>query len=196
MSKINPGSNVYGDNDVQTARPGGLQETDILEPMIGDDGKLHCPICSAVFNSREAYISHALSKHQTMEQSKETMEKGKETMEMGKETMEQNKDRARAILAPVPYDHGFHFFTAVGHYTGETAISLATFAMEVEVAPIESIDFHFKRADFQKWINETIGDTELATEIEQVEKGLTGEPLRQKLLRTINVRVEELENQM
>lgn len=189
MSKINPGSNVHGDNDVQTARPGGLQDTDILEPMIGEVGKLRCPICSEVFNSREAYISHALSKHQTIEQPKETMEKSKETME-------QNKDRALAILAPVPYDHGFHFFTAVGHYTGETAISLATFAMEVEVAPIESIDFHFKRADFQKWINETIGDTELATEIEQVEKLLTGEPLRQKLLRIINARVEELENQM
>ncbi|MGA3111977.1 MAG: hypothetical protein ABSE15_08090 [Candidatus Bathyarchaeia archaeon] len=195
MSRINPGSNIYEDNDVQTARPGGLQDTDILEPMTDDHGKLRCPICSGVFNSREAYISHALSKHQTMEQSKETMEKGKETMEMVKETMEQNKDRARAILAPVPYDHGFHFFTAIGRYTGETAISLATFARDVEVAPIESIDFHFKRADFQKWIAETIGDNELAGAIEKVEKDFAGEPLRQKLLRIINARVEELENQ-
>ena len=119
LSKINPGSNVYGDNDVQTARPGGLQEADILEPMIDDHGKLHCPICSEVFNSREAYISHSLSKHQTIEETKETMETGKETMEMGKETMEQNKNRGRAILASVPYDHGFHFFTDMADTRGK-----------------------------------------------------------------------------
>ena len=72
---------------------------------------------------------------------------------------------------------------------------MATFARDVEVAPIESIDFHFKRADFQKWIGETIGDSELAEAIEKVEKDLAGEPLRQKLLKIINARVEELENQ-
>ena len=126
----------------------------------------------------------------------EQMEKGTETMEMSKENMEQNKDDARAYLAPVPYDHGFHFFTEVGRYTGETAISLATFARDVEVAPIESIDFHFGRADFQKWIAETIGDTELAAAIEKVEKNLAGEPLRLRLLAIINAHVKELENQV
>jgi len=33
---------------------------------------------------------------------------------------------------------------------------LENFAKEIEVAPIESIDFHFKRADFQKWIEDTL----------------------------------------
>jgi len=217
LSKINPGSNFNEDNDVQTARPGGLQDTEIIEPVIGDDGKLHCPLCSGIFKSREAYISHALSKHhameqaeesmekdtgtmemgkENMEQAKESMEKGTETMEMSKENMEQNKDDARAYLAPVPYDHGFHFFTEVGRYTGETAISLATFARDVEVAPIESINFHFGRADFQKWIAETIGDAELAEAIEKVEKNLAGEPLRLRLLEIINAHVKELESQV
>ncbi|HUJ83990.1 MAG TPA: hypothetical protein VLV84_00110 [Candidatus Acidoferrales bacterium] len=217
MSKINPGSNFNEDNDVQTARPGGLQDTDIIEPVIGDDGKLHCPLCSGIFKSREAYISHALSKHHTMEQAeesmekdtgtmemgkenmeqgKESMEKGTESMEMSKENMKQNKDDARAYLAPVPYDVGFHFFTEVGRYTGETAISLATFARDVEVAPIESINFHFGRADFQKWIAETIGDTELAAAIEKVEKNLAGEPLRLRLLEIINAHVKGLESQV
>jgi len=35
--------------------------------------------------------------------------------------------RASKLLASVPYDRGFHFFTAVGHYTEETATSLVTF---------------------------------------------------------------------
>ena len=103
---------------------------------------------------------------------------------------------AEKILSPVLYINGFHFFTSVGQYTGETAVSLATFARQVEAAPIESIDFHFKRADFQKWIAETIGDTELATAIGNVEKELAGEPLRRRLLKVINARVKELENQI
>jgi translation elongation factor EF-G len=66
------------------------------------------------------------------------------------------KSAAEKILATVPYVNGFHFFTSIGQYTGETAVSLATFAKEVEATPIESIDFHFKKADFQKWIEDTL----------------------------------------
>ena len=106
------------------------------------------------------------------------------------------KSTAEKVLATVTYDNGFHFFTSIGQYTGETAISLATFAREVEVTPIESIDFHFKRADFQKWIAETIGDTELATAIGYIDKELAGEPLRRRILEIINARVKELENQI
>ena len=106
------------------------------------------------------------------------------------------KSTAEKILATVPYTNGFHFFTYVGQYTGETAVSLATFAKEVEVTPIESVDFHFKRADFQKWIAETIGDAELATAIGQVENELNGEPLRRRILKIVNERVSELEIQI
>ena len=147
--------------------PGGLQNINIIEPKIDDKGKLHCPTCDRVFSSREDYISHALSKHQTIE-----------------------PNRARKFLATVPYNIGFHFFISEGRYTGETAVSLATFAREVEVAPIESIDFHFKRSDFQKWIADTIRDTELSTSIGNVEKELAGEPLRKRLLSIINARVK------
>jgi len=106
------------------------------------------------------------------------------------------KSTAEKILATVPYINGFHFFISVGRYTGETAVSLAAFAKEVETIPVESIDFHFKRDDFQKWIADTIGDTELATAIGHVEKELSGEPLRRRILEIINTRVSELENQI
>jgi alpha-amylase len=96
----------------------------------------------------------------------------------------------------VPYDNGFHFFTSIGQYTGETAVSLVTFEKDIEVVPIESIDFHFNRADFQKWISDTIGDTELATAIDQIKKELAGEPLRRRLLNVINARINELKNQI
>jgi len=106
------------------------------------------------------------------------------------------KSTAEKILAAVPYSNGFHFFTSVGQYTGETAISLVTFAREVEVVPVESIDFHFKRADFQKWIADTIGDAELATEIGNIEKELTGEQLRKRILKITNERASQLERQI
>ena len=173
MSKINPGSNFNEDNDIRTARPGGMQDTKIIEPKIADKNKLQCPICDGIFSSREAYISHFLSKHQI-----------------------RDLTGVRAFLATVPYSVGFHFFITEDRYTGKTAVSLATFAKEVEVAPIESIDFHFKRADFQKWIADTIGDKKLATDIEHIEKELAGEPLRSKLLWIVNARVKELENQI
>ena len=73
------------------------------------------------------------------------------------------KSTAEKILATVPYVNGFHFFTSIGQYTGETAISLENFAKEVELIPIESIDFHFKRVDFQKWIADTIGDADIGS---------------------------------
>ena len=106
------------------------------------------------------------------------------------------KSTAEKILATVPYINGFHFFESIGKYTGETAVSLAAFAIEVEIIPIDSIDFHFKRADFQKWIADTIGDTELATAIDHIDKALTREPLRRRILEIINRRVRELENQI
>jgi hypothetical protein len=103
---------------------------------------------------------------------------------------------AEKILAKVPYSNGFHFFTYVGQYTGETAVSLETFAREVEVISIESVDFHFKRDDFQKWIANAVGDTELATAIGNIEKELTGEVLRRRILKIINARVTELESKI
>ncbi len=63
MTKINPGSNVHGDNDTKTARAGGMQDVNIPEPRM-EGNSFICTICDGVFSTREDYISHALSKHQ------------------------------------------------------------------------------------------------------------------------------------
>lgn len=63
LSKINPGSNRHEDNDLKTTAP-DTQDWDIPEPKKLEKGKLQCPACNAIFDSREAYISHALSRHQ------------------------------------------------------------------------------------------------------------------------------------
>ena len=106
------------------------------------------------------------------------------------------KSAAEKILAPVPYVNGFHFFTSIRVYTGETAVSLEHFSREIQIIPLESIEFHVKRGDFQKWIVGTLGDDELAEEIGRIEENLSGEPLRKRLLTVLNARINSLKTQM
>ena len=63
MVRINPGSNVHGDNKTGTATP-GMQNVNIPEPKMLAKGKFQCPVCEAIFGSKEAYDSHALTRHQ------------------------------------------------------------------------------------------------------------------------------------
>ena len=96
------------------------------------------------------------------------------------------------LLAVVSYDRGFHFFTAIGHYTGETAASLVNFAAELQHIEVDSVNFHFRRHDFQNWIREVIGDKELAERIGQIETELSGEDLRKELVKIAQTRITEL----
>jgi len=106
------------------------------------------------------------------------------------------KSTAEKILASVPYANGFHFFTSIGMYTGETAISLEHFTGEIQTIALESVEFHIKRGDFQKWIAGTLGDGELAEEIGWMEENLSGEALRKRLLSVLNARINYLKTQM
>ncbi len=104
-----------------------------------------------------------------------------------------NTETAQKILSPVPYAHGFHFFMPDGHYTGETAMSLCSFLRDLGSIDLQSIKFHFERADFQKWIRTTIGDEELAQRIDKLDKKLPEETLQQQLTVTVQKRISELQ---
>jgi hypothetical protein len=96
------------------------------------------------------------------------------------------------ILRTVPYEKGFHFYTAPGNYTGETAISLDDFERKIQVVPKASVTFHLQRGDFQKWIEETLGDTELAKRISLIELTLSEENLRKELRAIVQTRITAL----
>jgi hypothetical protein len=96
-----------------------------------------------------------------------------------------DKLMVQKILSSVPYDKGFHFFTAIGCYTGETATSLQTFAREIEAIDADSVKFHFKRHDFRKWIKDVIGDVELAERVNQIKEDLSVEALRKEISKTV-----------
>ncbi len=102
------------------------------------------------------------------------------------------KPNLERILRNVPFDTGFHFTTEKGVYTGITAVSLPDFALKLETIDANSILFHYPRGDFQKWIQNTLGDEELANRMCFIQTNLSGEKLRNQLLKIVQKRISEL----
>jgi hypothetical protein len=88
-------------------------------------------------------------------------------------------------LRTVPFESGFHFYTAIGNYTGMTATNLSEFAAKLKTIPAESISFHFQRKDFQKWIQYTIKDAALAERISRTKGEQSAEGRRKEILSTV-----------
>jgi hypothetical protein len=91
-------------------------------------------------------------------------------------------------LTTVSFEDGFHFYTAIGNYTGITATNLSEFAAKLQIIPMESVTFHFQRKDFQKWIKDTIKDEELAEQLNRIKQGLPAEESRKEILSTVRAR--------
>ena len=102
------------------------------------------------------------------------------------------KSSSAKFLNNTTYESGFHFFTAIGNYTGITAINISEFVTKLQNVPVESVDFHFQRKDFQKWIQETLGDKELAEGMSIFGAARSGEDLRKEMLRIVQERIAKL----
>ena len=99
--------------------------------------------------------------------------------------------RIAEILRTVPYENGFHFYTAPGNYTGETATSLDEFERKVQTVPDASVAFHLQRGDFQKWIEGTLSDDKLAKRITLIKLTLPVEDSRKELLTIVQARINQ-----
>lgn len=86
------------------------------------------------------------------------------------------------ILRTVPYKKGFHFYTAPSNFTRETATSLDDFEKKLQVVDADSVNFHLQRGDCQKWMEDTIGDEELAKRVSLIKLTLPVENFRKELL--------------
>ena len=109
-----------------------------------------------------------------------------------------NKKPVSKILRNVPESKGFHFYLEVGEPTRETAVSLADFVEKLASVDVQSVNFHYPRKDFEKWIREVLGDAELALRLSRIGRirlGIRGEVLRREIIRTVKVRLNELEVQ-
>jgi len=92
----------------------------------------------------------------------------------------------------VPKEKAFFFCTAEGVYTKTSAISLQDFAAKLDDIDERSILFHYPRGDFQAWIRDTVKDNVLASKMCFIEQGISGEKLRQELLKIVQKRISEL----
>jgi len=102
------------------------------------------------------------------------------------------RSNRESILKNVPFEKGFHFTTENGVYTGITAVSLHDFALKLQTIDANSILFHYPRGDFQKWIQDMLGDEELANRLCFIQTDLSGEKLRNQLLKIVQKRISEL----
>ncbi len=113
----------------------------------------------------------------------------------GVKTPVSNKDLTSKILRNVKEEEGFHFYIAIGEPTGKTAVSLADFAEKMAYVDVRSVNFHYPRRDFEKWILEVIGDSKLASRINMISRmhiGMKGEALRNQIIRVVKVRLSEI----
>jgi hypothetical protein len=103
-----------------------------------------------------------------------------------------DKTQASKILKTVHNHEGFWFYKAPEDYTGKNARSLRDFAKMLQVIEVQSVDFHFSRGDFRRWIQFIIGDVDLATRINRIPQDTQEEKLRSALMKTVNERIKEL----
>jgi len=96
----------------------------------------------------------------------------------------------------VSRENAFYFFTSIGNYTGENAASLEEFVKKIGEVNAKSLEFHFYRGDFEKWVAEVLEDRELAEEIKNL-KNLkpVGNSLRGQLHLIVSKRFEKLKSE-
>jgi alpha-amylase len=102
---------------------------------------------------------------------------------------------ARWILRRLPVDRGFSFFYEFARPTGTKIQDLREFAESLKSAPIQTIQYHLERKDFERWLSQVLGDKKLAQNISSLTKEkVVDEKLRKNLAKTVSDRVRELES--
>jgi len=108
-----------------------------------------------------------------------------------------SRDLISRMLGTVLHDKAFFFYEDIGKPTGDFAIGLSDLCSKINTAPSKSLAFHLKRGDFENWIRESIGDSELAGRIGKLKNLKTtwksDKTMRRKLHTTVTDRVAELQ---
>lgn len=96
-------------------------------------------------------------------------------------------------LRTLPREKAFYFFTSIGNYTGESAISFKEFMDKIDEVNVKSLEFHLYRGDFEKWIAETLEDQELTSEIENLRnQNYSGTALKEQLYNMLTKHYQKL----
>ena len=103
------------------------------------------------------------------------------------------KEEYSKTLKTLPREKAFYFFTSIGNYTGESAVSLKEFMEKIDHVSLKSLEFHLYRGDFEKWITEVLEDRKLAEDVGRLQKtNLLGDNLRNQLYMVVSRRYQQL----
>lgn len=103
---------------------------------------------------------------------------------------------SKQILRTLSRENAFYFFTSVGNYTGYSVVSLEEFGLTIKEVETTSLEFHLYRGDFEKWVDEVLGDKILTRRINAVKiLELVGNSLRDQLIFTVSKRLDELKSE-
>jgi hypothetical protein len=105
-----------------------------------------------------------------------------------------SRSEVEKILRIVPRNEAFYFYEEVGKPVGYIARSLVDFRDKVNAVRWSSLVFHLKRKDFENWVSDVIGDSELAKRISNISPDDFN--LKNKLFTTIDKRVNELKEKL
>ena len=86
-------------------------------------------------------------------------------------------------IMAVPRDKSFYFDTGLGQYSGILASSIGEFLEALKIVPLESLEYHIGRRDFEKWMKDVLGSIQLADNIRTLRRSQSkGEELRVQLI--------------
>lgn len=101
---------------------------------------------------------------------------------------------AKWIMRRLPFEKGFTFFHGFARPTNITASSLPEFLEGLKRVPIQSVEYHVERGDFERWISQVLGDRKLAKKIASIgQEDLSGERRRKKLIAVTGARIKQLD---
>ena len=105
-----------------------------------------------------------------------------------------SQQKLKSILRDLPTDQQFRFYEDIGKPTGHVATSLLDLCSKLASAQLSqayaSLTFHTRRGDFAAWIQEVVGDLELADKISQISPD--DRHLAKKLYKVVDERVKQL----
>ena len=97
------------------------------------------------------------------------------------------------ILRSLDEKESFYFYKAEGQPLGEKADSLTNFTKVIEKIDPLSLEFHYYRGDFGRWISNVIGDSVLGYRLNGKEGTiLHGDALRNSIQQQLKNRFSEL----
>lgn len=98
------------------------------------------------------------------------------------------------LRADLPVPKRFYFCDGNGRYLGRTAANLWEYREAVRDVPVDSLQYHLTRGDFERWLMTVLHDDELARQMHKLSRrSLAGEALRQALLEAVVQRYDELD---